>query len=271
VAIRDPAHTSPLAPLRPFTTLLLPLLGDQDPTVRSLALSSTITIFSAAGVTQPACADLKKAMIKLDVNKKVQETILAAVLGGGSGSMERTGSAASVASGSEKAGSGVTANGSHPSASTNPTSLPIARSRPRPPSPASLVASLPSAAFPSDPSAIHAPTTDVQPVYIADLRDLQTEFDRMKEGFEGKETEHNWMVRDRSIARIRGMVKGNVQERLLEPFLAAIKGVQDGINKTASRISRRASEIVAVADSSLLSTGLLPPNHCRHLCPQPHL
>lgn len=176
-------------------------------------------------------------MIKLDVNKKVQETILAAVLGGGSGSMERTGSAASVASGSENAGAGSDVNGSHPSASTNPTLPPIARFRPRPPSPASLVASLPSAAFPSDPSAVHAPTTDIQPVYIADLRDLQTEFERMREGFEGKETEHNWMVRDRSIARIRGMVKGNVQERLVEPFLAGIKGVQDGITKTVSSFS----------------------------------
>lgn len=180
-------------------------------------------------------------MIKLDVNKKVQETILAAVLGGGSGSMERAGSAASLASGNEKAGAGSDINGSSLSASADPTSPPIARSRPRPPSPASLVASLPSAAFPTDPSAIHAPTTDVQPVYIADLRDLQTEFERMTEGFEGKETEHNWMVRDRSIARIRGMVKGNVQERLLQPFLAGIKSVQDGIAKTVSAPPPRGS------------------------------
>lgn len=260
VAIRDPAHTSPLAPLRPFTTLLLPLLGDSDPTVRSLALSSTITIFSADGVTQPARADLKKAMIKLDVNKKVQDTVLAAVLGGGSGSMERTGSAASLASGSEKAVAGSSVQEIHLSTSTDSTSPPITRSRPRPPSPASLVASLPSAAFPSDPSAVHAPTTDIQPVYIADLRDLQTEFDRMREGFEGKETEHNWMVRDRSIARIRGMVKGNVQERLLEPFLAGIKGVQDGITKTVSscRIGRTEAGLLIVCSvrqaSSLRTT-----------------
>lgn len=228
VAIRDPAQTSPLAPLKPFTILLLPLLGDPDPTVRSLALSSTITIFSASGVSQPAKADLKKAMIKLDVGKKVQDSILAAVLGG-AGPLERTGSTTSA---SDKGSSALDAQGASSQIDQSP---PLPRSRPRPPSPSALAANLPSTAFPTDPSAIHAPTTDVQPVYIADTRDLQLEFERMKPGFEGKESEHNWMIRDKSIARIRGMVKGGVADKFLEPFMAGLKSVQEGILKTVSQ------------------------------------
>lgn len=160
--------------------------------------------------------------------------------------MERAGSAASLASGSDKAAGGIQGStNAETTASQNSTSSPpLARARPPILSPASLVASLPAAAFPTDPAAVHVPTTDVQAVYIADARDLQTEFERMRAGFEGKEMEHNWMVRDRSVARIRGIVKGKVQERLLEPFLVGLKGAQDGIVKTVRSGFRRSLEAV---------------------------
>lgn len=48
-------------------------------------------------------------------------------------------------------------------------------------------------------------SSDITPVYIASTRDLENEFNSMVEPFEGKETEHNWHPRDRSISRIRGM------------------------------------------------------------------
>lgn len=246
-AIRDPILTHPLAPLRPFTPLLLPLLGDSDPHVRSLALSTTITIFSASNVTAPARADLKKAMIKLDVNKKVQETILSAVLGGGAGSaagLERSQSGTSVGSASEMgsisaqlASVSVTGKSESGRSDASSSSPPAAIRRPPAPAPPSLLASLPSAAFPTDPTTVHAPG-EIQPVYIASERDLAAEFEGMKAGFEGKETEHNWMVRDRSVARIRGMLLGNVVEGYREGLLTGVKSVQDGIIKTVRATTR---------------------------------
>lgn len=196
-------------------------------------------------------------MIAADVNKRVQDAILSAVIGGSS-ALERSSSAGSLLSdmgsttaaghggssqkGSSEAGSdrsGPTQSSFRPRLAPSTTAPPTsARARPLPTVRAtttavpSLLASLPSAAFPSDPSAVHNPITDIDPVYIASERDLAGEFEAMKEGFSGKETEFNWMIRDRNVAKIRGMLKGNAEENYLEGFLAGIKSTQDGILKT---------------------------------------
>lgn len=218
LALRNPELTHPLAPLRPFTPSLLSLLSDSDPAVRSLALSSTISIFSSPSVSEVARTDLKKELARMEVGKKVQDTILGAILG--TGAVE--GSVGSLGSdGGKERRRSVVSPASSPSKSSGiPRSI-ITQPQPR-------VAPVPS----TDPTA--GSTSDVSPVYITSERDLLHEFDEMKEGFEGKETEFNWMVRDKSIVRIRGMLKGGVQERFLEGFLGGLRGVQDGIFKTVS-------------------------------------
>ncbi|SCZ88297.1 BZ3500_MvSof-1268-A1-R1_Chr2-1g04317 [Microbotryum saponariae] len=259
-ALRDPVHP-PLAPLRPFTTFLLPLLSDSDPTVRTLALSTTIKIFASESVTPAARADLKKAMIKLDVGKKTQETVLAAVLGGASAAEMETRSSGtnlgqarssgpSEGAKSERSGSAHSVASRSPSTSA-PTMPPGALRRPSggPPTGASLAASLPSAAFPSDPSSVHAPLAEIQPVYMASDRDVLRELEGMKGCFEGKETEFNWIERDKSVARIRGMIKGNAPRDFLESLLVGLKVVLEGIMKTASSLRTT----VAVSALSLIS------------------
>ncbi|KAI5481753.1 Armadillo-type fold domain containing protein [Pseudohyphozyma bogoriensis] len=241
VALRT-SSSPPHPPLRPFTPLLLPLLSDPDSAVRALALQSVIAVFSAPEVTAPARADLKKALATSGVNKKVEEAILTAVLGGGgANSMERTPSDGSLVGSVSDVGS---LRGSSDAGSISPTPPVPASIRPRAlpgrptssvPSEHSTLGSLPAAAFPSDPASIPG-QTEISPVYIASDRDLASEFEGMRAGFEGKETETNWMVRERSIAKIRGMLKGNVQEKYLDGFLMGLKGVQDGILKTASSL-----------------------------------
>ncbi|SCV72125.1 BQ2448_4819 [Microbotryum intermedium] len=259
-ALRDPAHP-PLAPLRPFTTFLLPLLSDPDPTVRTLALSTTIKIFASDLVTPAARADLKKAMIKLDVGKKTQETVLAAVLGGASAAaMERRSSGTSLgqprpsapSDGAKSDRSGSALSVASRSPSTSASKLPpgaLRRPSGGPPTGAALAASLPSTAFPSDPSSVHAPPAEIPPVYMASDRDVLHEFEGMKVSFEGKETEFNWIERDKSVARIRGMIKGNAPRDYLESLLVGLKGVLEGIMKTASSLRTT----VAVSALSLIS------------------
>ncbi|KAK4054574.1 suppressor of tub2 mutation [Microbotryomycetes sp. JL201] len=215
VTIRQSEDGSLITPLRPFTPLLLPLLGDPDPTVRSLALSSTISIFSAPTVSAAARADLKKLMLKLEVNKKLQDTILAAVLGGG----EQTLSA-----------------DNEMNSTVQDTSSQDARPRPRPPSPASLVANLPAAAFPTDPAAVHQQPAEIGPVYVANERDLHSEIEQMRPCFEGKETEHNWVSRDKSVARLRGLIKGGAPTQFKDAFLADLRLVEEGMIKTSSSL-----------------------------------
>lgn len=40
----------------------------------------------------------------------------------------------------------------------------------------------------------------------------------------GKETEHNWMAREKAINRVRGMIKGEAHNRYRDSFLAGLKG-----------------------------------------------
>ncbi|KAM0752761.1 hypothetical protein T439DRAFT_182194 [Meredithblackwellia eburnea MCA 4105] len=265
-----------IPPLRPFTPLLLPLLSDADPTVRAVALQATTNLFSHPSVTQAAKADLKKELIKFDVGKKVVDQILAVVLGGAgasaSTSLERSSSRGSlgsssnglIGSGGALGGAGSDAGSdksvpisssprasmlnatsrsaslSGPSSSSPPSSSTVgANPRPRV-TPHSLLSSLPATAFPSDPSSVHTPTNDVQPVYIASPHDLAQEFENMKGAFEGKETEHNWMIRDKNVGILRGMLKGGVWNTeggvLREGFILGLKAVLEGVLKTASSL-----------------------------------
>lgn len=54
---------------------------------------------------------------------------------------------------------------------------------------------------------------------------------------QGKETEHNWADRERSINRIRGMLKGEAHLKYPDTFFACLKeGMIDKSFKTVSRL-----------------------------------
>ena len=64
-----------------------------------------------------------------------------------------------------------------------------------------------------------------------DLRDDTEDPD----GAQGKETEHNWAPRERSVLRIRGMLRGHAHTQFPQPFVAGLKGgLMEGISKTVS-------------------------------------
>ncbi|BGP16510.1 hypothetical protein JCM10213_001152 [Rhodosporidiobolus nylandii] len=271
----SPESTVPLPSLRPFTPLLLPLLKDGDATVRTLAPHTVISVFSQPSVPAAAKADLKKEMAKVEVPPKVQEQILSAVLGGRAPSslMERSPSQASLSSVGGRSDSSRGAGGSTRSATSSHPPPSVSAAAPDGPArrtrsqaavsshAPSLLASLPAAAFPSDPSAIHAPSADnIAPVYVASERDLRAEFDAMKPGFEGKETEQNWQVRDRSIATIRGMIHGGVARGELQAaFVKAVKEVADGIAKISSSLRTTLATSTLELISELATS--LPPHH----------
>lgn len=41
---------------------------------------------------------------------------------------------------------------------------------------------------------------------------------------QGKETEHNWLDREKSVIRLRGMVSGDVHERYPDAWFTGLKG-----------------------------------------------
>ncbi|GAA5833823.1 hypothetical protein JCM9279_001634 [Rhodotorula babjevae] len=283
----EPASRSApaLPPLRPFTPLLLPLLADPDPAVRALALSTTLAVFSHPAVSPAAKADLKKELARLDVAKKVQEQVLAGVLGGAAGAGAGAGSSAqerspSRASDEARARAGATSTSSaassagptaparrltrsqaaSASASQGSATSNSSASTSAAPPPPSLLAPLPAAAFPSDPSAVHAPSSGAEPppVYLASEADLRAEFGAMHDAFAGKETEHNWVARDGHVARMRGMLRGGVARgELREAFAQGVREVQGGIMRTSASL-RTTLAISALTLISDLFTSLPP-------------
>ena len=84
-----------------------------------------------------------------------------------------------------------------------------------------------------------APPTEavpMDPIHIYTQRDLEDIFRDMAGPFEGKETEHNWLARDKNTMKLRRITKGNAPTDYPAAFLAGIKSMLDGILKVANTL-----------------------------------
>ncbi|KAJ7699888.1 clasp N terminal-domain-containing protein [Mycena rosella] len=216
-------------PIRAYISHLVDALEDTDAHVRDCARQSVIEMFSGAGVSDAARADLKKEMTKKNVRKTIVDAVLPKLLGfGGSAS----GSNPQSREGSENGDTtmkpkdyvppSLALSGRRPTTASSTTALSrtasVQSNISRPPSRAAPLESPGGAASPSI-----GESTDVRPVYIASSRDLETEFAAMNKPFEGKESEHNWADRERAILRVRGMLKGEIHIRYAETFMGSMK------------------------------------------------
>jgi CLIP-associating protein 1/2 len=76
----------------------------------------------------------------------------------------------------------------------------------------------------------------LEPLYVHTQRELEDSFKEMAPPFEGRETEHNWLARDKSIRKLRRQLKGNAPSDFQVAFLAGIKGMQDSIIKVSNTL-----------------------------------
>lgn len=70
---------------------------------------------------------------------------------------------------------------------------------------------------------------------IASRGDLEYEIQGMLPAFEGRESEQNWIARDKHIARLRGLLRGNAYKEYPSAFMAGIGSLQSGIIKGVCR------------------------------------
>ncbi|RMX74356.1 hypothetical protein D0869_12680 [Hortaea werneckii] len=82
------------------------------------------------------------------------------------------------------------------------------------------------------------PTEEVpmDPIYAHSQRELEETFREMLPYFEGKETEENWMLRDKSTLKLRRFLKGNAPNDYHMAFMLGIKQLMDGILKVANSL-----------------------------------
>ncbi|KAI6866091.1 hypothetical protein KC338_g4861 [Hortaea werneckii] len=76
----------------------------------------------------------------------------------------------------------------------------------------------------------------MDPIYAHSQRELEEAFREMLPYFEGKETEENWMLRDKSTLKLRRFLKGNAPNDYHMAFMLGIKQLMDGILKVANSL-----------------------------------
>lgn len=83
----------------------------------------------------------------------------------------------------------------------------------------------------------------LDPLYIENHRDLEEVFHEMHPYFDGKESEQNWLKREKSILKLRKITKGNALQDFATVYLTGIKGLLDGILKTVNSLRTTVSTI----------------------------
>lgn len=196
-------------PVKPLLGVVVELLSDADATVREGARSTVVALFS--GATGAAKADLKKEMERKQVRKQTMDGILREVLGAPSAAASSVLSPTAPTARSHNADSDYSKPAPTPSASQVPT--------------AGLSA------------AVTATADDIKPVYIASRSDLERTFTAMLPFFEGKESEHNWLNREQSMIKIRGLIVSPAHRQFTESFFVSqLKLAQEGILKCVASL-----------------------------------
>lgn len=83
------------------------------------------------------------------------------------------------------------------------------------------------------------PPTEIvpmDPIHIYTQRELDDIFRDMAPHFEGKETEQNWLARDKNTTKLRRILKGNAPSEFHGAFIIGVKSILDGILKVANTL-----------------------------------
>ncbi|TKY88871.1 hypothetical protein EX895_002112 [Sporisorium graminicola] len=211
-------------PVRPLLPITVELLLDADATVREGARSTLVSLFSSA--TPAAKADLKKELEKRAVRKQTADAILLEVLGAPS--------APSASVLSPPAATSFAPTTRFQSSSSQAADAPT-------PSSYTKVASASASHAPTSSTTMSAAATaaadDIRPVYIASRSDLERTFATMMPFFESKESEHNWLNREQSMIKIRGLIISGAHRQFGEAFFVShLKTVQEGILKCVASL-----------------------------------
>ncbi|OJD15856.1 hypothetical protein AJ78_03909 [Emergomyces pasteurianus Ep9510] len=89
-------------------------------------------------------------------------------------------------------------------------------------------------AITGNPEIVEAET--IEPLYLNSYRELDEMFREMLPHFEGRESEQNWILREKSVLKLRRITKGNAPTDFQQNYLAGIKSLLDGILKTVNSL-----------------------------------
>ena len=189
---------------RSFVPLMVASLEDADGAVRQAAKAAVIELFKNA--PENAKADLKKQLVKHNVRKSIADDIVSQMTTNSTPEVDLQASTISIPL--------------HPSESTADHGLADSLMSEQPP--------------PQE-------AVSMDPLYVHTQRELDDMFREMLPHFEGRETEQNWMARDKSITKLRRLLKGNAPTEFQASFIAGVKSMRDPILKLANTLRTTAS------------------------------
>ncbi|KAF2109929.1 HEAT repeat-containing protein [Lophiotrema nucula] len=190
-------------PFRSFVPQLVHNLEDADAGVRETAKNAVVQLFSNA--PERAKVDLKKQLLNNNVRKTIATYIT-----------DRLGDSLVPAPELDI-----------PPPPARPISVARAQSlQPETGIADSLLSEVPPPAEP----------VIMDPLQIYTQREMEDIFREMAPHFEGKESEGNWMPRDKSVLKLRRITKGNAVSDFHTAFMAGIKSLLDGILKVANSL-----------------------------------
>jgi CLIP-associating protein 1/2 len=174
-------------PFRGYAAQMIANLEDADAGVRDTAKHAVVDLFTSA--PEHAKANLKKQLVATNVRKAIA-TFITAHLDG----------AATAATHEEM-----------------PPPPPAARERPLPTQRAQALQ--PDHGFADSLAAEQPPPTEtvtMDPIHIYTQRELEDVFRDMAPPFEGRESEQNWLARDKNTTKLRRILMGNAPSEFPE-------------------------------------------------------
>lgn len=202
-------HRDENMPFKSYVGPVVACLEDSDGGVREAAKNALVELFGSA--SDRAKADLKKQLKAHSVRHSIASSILAAI---GAGST--TGAQPSA----------------HHSQDQDVDMAASTRSLPAMDHVTQFAETINSEAAQPPPQE----TVQMDPIYVHTERELNDAFRDMLPHFEGKETEQNWMPRDKAILKVRRLLKGNAPNEYHHSFMAGIKSLVEGILKVSNSL-----------------------------------
>jgi CLIP-associating protein 1/2 len=204
--IRGQMNQSENLPFRGYAAQMIANLEDADAGVRDTAKHAVVDLFTSA--PEHAKANLKKQLVATNVRKAIA-TFITAHLDG----------AATAATHEEM------------------PPPPAVRERPLPTQKAQTLQ--PDHGLADSLAAEQPPPTEavtMDPIHIYTQRELDDIFRDMAPPFEGRESEQNWLARDKNTTKLRRILMGNAPSEFPGAFVAGIKSLLDGILKVANTL-----------------------------------
>jgi CLIP-associating protein 1/2 len=193
-------------PFRSYSAQLIANLEDADAGVRDTAKHAVVDLFTSA--PEHAKANLKKQLVATNVRKAIATYITANLDGAATAAREEE-------------------MPPPPPQQVRPISTQRAQTL------------QPDHGFADSLAAEQPPPTEavtMDPIHIYTQRELDDIFRDMAPPFEGRETEQNWLARDKNTTKLRRILMGNAPGEFTGAFIAGIKSLLDGILKVANTL-----------------------------------